>query len=288
VELKNSERIGHPIVPQRRRVAIPAILALLASALLLGAFNYWSLKDYFATSLESDTSYLTTLNLVLLFLGEGIGVLLLWRLFAVLRSPSHARRKMQFSIRALLGLMVLVSVGMLYYRYARDIKQAESEAENRAQVAASLQRLEQQISNGRLYLVDHTFTPHELEHLATDSRVTEVGIVRLAELSGLRTLHLNRNRLNDAALAHLTKLEHLEILDLMGVTGITDEGLKHVSQIENLNALILQDTRLTDAGIEHLKEMRNLTRLWLQGTRVSIAGVNELKQALPNCSIGGP
>jgi hypothetical protein len=42
---------------------------------------------------------------------------LLWRLVTVLRSPSEIRRKVRFSIRALLGLMlILVSVGMLYYR----------------------------------------------------------------------------------------------------------------------------------------------------------------------------
>ena len=44
-------------------------------------------------------------------------------------------------------------------------------------------------------------------------------------------------------------------------------------------------TKVTDAGLKHLKGLKSLRSLNLQGTKVTDAGVKKLQQALPQCQI---
>jgi hypothetical protein len=48
---------------------------------------------------------------------------------------------------------------------------------------------------------------------------------------------------------------------------------------------MLYNTAITDAGLKHIKELQNLQILHLQNTKVTDAGVKELKQAQPKCNI---
>ena len=45
------------------------------------------------------------------------------------------------------------------------------------------------------------------------------------------------------------------------------------------------NTRITDHGLEHLRQMENLRLLWLTRTDVIAEGVARLQQALPDCVI---
>jgi len=65
----------------------------------------------------------------------------------------------------------------------------------------------------------------------------------------------------------------------------TDEGLKELKELTNLQTLSLADTKVTDKGLKELKELKNLTELNLSLTPVTDAGLKELKEALPKCSI---
>jgi hypothetical protein len=48
---------------------------------------------------------------------------------------------------------------------------------------------------------------------------------------------------------------------------------------------MLASTRVTDAGLVHLKELNNLSSLDLRNDQVTKAGINELKRALPSLRI---
>jgi len=42
---------------------------------------------------------------------------------------------------------------------------------------------------------------------------------------------------------------------------VTDEGLKHLASLENLEVLLLDGTKTTPAGLQHLKGLKKLRRL---------------------------
>ena len=70
----------------------------------------------------------------------------------------------------------------------------------------------------------------------------------------------------------------------MADTKVTDEGLKEVAKLQNLEELDLENTQITDEG---LKEVAKLQRLVLYCTALKSPKrvATELKKALPNCEI---
>lgn len=73
-----------------------------------------------------------------------------------------------------------------------------------------------------------------------------------------------------------------------GVTSgkpLTDDDLVHVGRLTSLKYLSLFLTQITDAGLVHVRGLTNLRILHLEGTRVTDEGCQELKRALPNLTI---
>ena len=65
-------------------------------------------------------------------------------------------------------------------------------------------------------------------------------------------------------------------------TRVTDAGLRHVSQLPNLQVLGLAETAVTDRGLNLLQQLRAMQSVNLRRTRVTRQGIVELKTALPN------
>ena len=59
----------------------------------------------------------------------------------------------------------------------------------------------------------------------------------------------------------------------------------NVSQLDQLNELMLVGCDITDAGLVHLRELPDLRDLYLNATGVTARGVAELESALPDCTI---
>ena len=93
-----------------------------------------------------------------------------------------------------------------------------------------------------------------------------------------------RPQITDEGLKEVAKLKQLEGLYL-GHTKITDVGLKEVAKLQQLSKLGLVNTKITDAGLKDVSKMQQLGRIFLTGTKVTDAGVTELKKALPKCRI---
>jgi len=103
---------------------------------------------------------------------------------------------------------------------------------------------------------------------------TIFGVMQEHELTGLDSAHLN-----DAALERLSGLRHVTSLNLGGSRQLSDDGLRHLAGMPQLEQLDLSgwDSPITDRGLEvlrHLPELRRFQLCWSQ--RVSDAGVAHL------------
>ena len=122
----------------------------------------------------------------------------------------------------------------------------------------------------------------------TNPWITDDAGLNGADLSRAKRLNVCGSNVTDAGLAALSGLTGLEVLDLR-YTHITDEGLAHLKDLQNLTELYLGGhakqvgTKITDRGMEHLRSMKKLTRLSLGGTNVGndamkiVRGMTRLK-----------
>ena len=78
----------------------------------------------------------------------------------------------------------------------------------------------------------------------------------------------------DEGLKEVAKLQNLERLSL-DATKVTDEGLKEVAKLGFLKWLYLP-SQITDAGLKEVAKLRYLTGLGLSGTKITDAGLKEV------------
>ncbi len=83
------------------------------------------------------------------------------------------------------------------------------------------------------------------------------------------------DRVSDDGLAHLSGLNELTHLYLDG-TSVTDAGLVHVQKLTTLLDVRLGNTRITDAGLERIKRSSKLAQLSVLKTRVTDRGIQHL------------
>ncbi|HKB41371.1 MAG TPA: hypothetical protein VKD72_33405, partial [Gemmataceae bacterium] len=133
-----------------------------------------------------------------------------------------------------------------------------------------------------------------------DPSVTDAGLEKLHQLPDLHTLHFDGAGITDAALEQVPKLVKLNslvlrntritdaglaklrtspvrYLDLIG-TGVTDDGLKHLTGLPQLLELRLLRTRVTNDGLAHLKDVPNLVMLNLHGRPITRKGLENLRE----------
>jgi hypothetical protein len=87
-------------------------------------------------------------------------------------------------------------------------------------------------------------------------RTTDLIVEKLPQL---RALGVNDTPITDAGLEDMVPMS-LETLDL-GMTGVTDAGLKHLGRMKELEALMLYSTAVTDRGVGELAGLARLRHL---------------------------
>ena len=95
-------------------------------------------------------------------------------------------------------------------------------------------------------------------------------LASVAELNRLRKLKLDHTTISDAGLAHLTNMQNLEALVLPRT--ITDRGLAHLAKLTGLKRLAVLGPGITGKGLRAVRGMVLLTELSLDGTRVDDEG----------------
>jgi hypothetical protein len=236
--------------------------------------------------------------------------------------PRRPLRWYQFSLRTLLVLVLLASVGMSWFavrmqraRKQREVVAAIVEMGGRVTYDYDFDASGNRVLNPkppgpawlRKLLGDDFFAnvtcvglgepetpPTGLEYVAgvphvhglhpDGTQVTDAGSTQIPGLTQPVDLHAETTSVNDAALEHLKGFTRLRRLYLVGPK-VTDAALEHLKGLTELQSLDLTGTPVSDAGLEHLKGLTQLQILELDGTNVTDVGVEDLQKALPNVKI---
>jgi len=102
-------------------------------------------------------------------------------------------------------------------------------------------------------------------------------------------LNLINTQITDDDLKVVPDIANVELLWLYN-TPVTDAGMVHVAKLQQLTNLDLRRTKISDAGLEHLKGLKKLEQLDVSLTDVTSEGVLKFQLANPGCKVtsGGP
>ncbi len=99
------------------------------------------------------------------------------------------------------------------------------------------------------------------------TRVTDAGLVHLRG-QRLGMLVLSGTNVSEQGLRHLSEIDGLTHLDLSGPS-INDDSINHVARLKNLTSLAIEKASVTDDGLAQLSELKQLVGINLIGTKVS-------------------
>ncbi|QGQ22043.1 protein kinase [Gimesia benthica] len=108
------------------------------------------------------------------------------------------------------------------------------------------------------------------------SSISHAALQSIGELEQLISLDLSSSQIDDAGLGYLTGLTKLEKLFIHANHQITDEGLKHLKGMRDLQVLTVTNGQITDEGIMYLQGMRDLEVLNVGGTGITDAGLKQI------------
>ncbi|HEY2880958.1 MAG TPA: hypothetical protein VGJ15_00960 [Pirellulales bacterium] len=133
-----------------------------------------------------------------------------------------------------------------------------------------------QVTDGGLKALEGLTQLREMQ-LGGGQKFTDAGMAHLVPLTNLEELWLDFNKnLGDGtleAVGHLKKLRVLRFYD----APLTDEGIKHIKDLKNLEDLQLGKSRVGDGAMEVIGTFGKLKTLDLQHTRITDAGLARLK-----------
>ncbi len=110
------------------------------------------------------------------------------------------------------------------------------------------------------------------------TRVTDLGVAKLANLKMLRNLNLSGSLVTGAVLKTLAGLPNLQQLSLWNAEGINDSAAAGFLALQNLTRLDLSNTRVGDETLNALAKLPKLQHLYVSDTAVTPAAVAAFKQ----------
>jgi hypothetical protein len=114
-------------------------------------------------------------------------------------------------------------------------------------------------------------------------KITDADLVHLKDFPKLRVLFFNEiiktynPQVTDEGLKIVQGLTQLEVLGLCN-TKITDAGMERIEKLVHLKSLGLQNVGITDIGLKNVKNLSQLQTLRLANTKISDAGLENLKE----------
>jgi hypothetical protein len=229
-------------------------------------------------------------------------------------SPTQAikprRRWFQYSLRSLIVLMLLASIGMTWLVAIKKLADRQGASVKAFQKDGGTVFYDYEVDSSgaaipsaqppgpswlRKLLGDDFFrtvigvgvkTPRDMELVgdfgelrlvsAYHVPLRDTDLKSLRELHQLKTLVLDNTNVSDAVLENIKGLSLLEQLAL-GATGVTDARLEKLSGLTRLQGLDLYECKITDAGLICLLKFSRLQILTLHHTKITDAGLKQLK-----------
>ena len=221
-------------------------------------------------------------------------------------TPTNRRRWFRFSLRT---LFVLVTVLCIWLGFQVNAAHRQKEAVAAIQKAGGYVLFDYQITRGgaimanasppgpgwlRKFIGEDYF--RKVKNVNLSETTTESGFSQLALLPDLDVLALEDTQIIDlksgkkrplqtsdlVVIEHLTGLRELRMSDINGSGWLTDDSLKHIQNLMNLEILWLRNCSVTDAGLQYLKGLTKLRYIDLHGTKVTDDGIRDLQKSLPN------
>ncbi|HUG67856.1 MAG TPA: hypothetical protein VMM76_08890 [Pirellulaceae bacterium] len=117
----------------------------------------------------------------------------------------------------------------------------------------------------------------------THTDVTNKDIAQLAHLSELETLDLHMTKMQEGPIPGLDQLRLKSLF--LNRTRVDDKSIAALRSMTTLEHLDLTRTKVTDAGLKHLESLPNLRKLVLRRSLVTKSGYDAFRQAHPSISV---
>jgi len=114
--------------------------------------------------------------------------------------------------------------------------------------------------------------------------VGEKQISTIAKCEQLQELEAVDSDLTDDCLKILSGMPNLETLRISG-NKVTDEGIAHLVNLLKLQTLYIDCQMVTNASAESFKRMKSLRMLGVFRTNMTKAALKEIETSLPNCEV---
>lgn len=127
--------------------------------------------------------------------------------------------------------------------------------------------------------VQHLEAIKEIEFLdLSGQKIADDDIASLDRFSNLRWLNLSSTAITNKGLATVSRLKGIRCLCLNSCRWITDEGLKELTRMDDLEELeIARNTALSNKGLEFFKGIPHLTKLDLSETSIRDAALHAIE-----------
>jgi Leucine-rich repeat (LRR) protein len=121
--------------------------------------------------------------------------------------------------------------------------------------------------------------------IAGGTRITDLGLTRLAKLTKLQQLDVSGSAVTSDGLKALAPLQQLRRLNLWNVRGIDDRAVPYLEALPNLTTLDLSNTAVSDQALARLAKLAHLRRLYLNETKVSADALSAFQKGHPSVFI---
>jgi internalin A len=121
--------------------------------------------------------------------------------------------------------------------------------------------------------------------VAGGTRVTDVGVAKLANLKKLRYLDLSGSVVTSGALKTLASLPNLQRLSLWNVKSINDTAASALASLKTVSSLDLSNTSVTDETLRALAKLPNLQRVYVNDTAISADAVVAFRKLRPSTMV---
>ena len=127
----------------------------------------------------------------------------------------------------------------------------------------------------------------QIENLALESDITDVGLAHLGKLEQLRTLDLTcSSKFTGAGFRDWPEMEHLRALCLSQCDGVTDDLTSFFAKTPKLDFLVLNGCKqLSLSGLQQISVGESLESLMLFGVKLDLKTVRALSENNPNADI---